>query len=70
VHLLADSLKSEHLAEDLAGKIAVKSDGNPYFVFEILRGLREGQFLARKPTARGPPRASSARSRSRRRSPT
>jgi serine/threonine protein kinase/tetratricopeptide (TPR) repeat protein len=49
VLLLRDSLKSQHLAEELAGKIAVKSDGNPFFVFEILRGLRDGQFLTRKP---------------------
>jgi tetratricopeptide (TPR) repeat protein len=48
VRLLADSLRSEHLAEELAGKIAAKSDGNPFFVFEILRGLREGQFLRRR----------------------
>ena len=27
-------------------RIAVKSDGNPFFVFEIIRGLREGQLLA------------------------
>jgi tetratricopeptide (TPR) repeat protein len=45
VRLLADSLGSTRLAEDLAGKIAVKSDGNPFFVFEIIRGLREGQFI-------------------------
>jgi tetratricopeptide (TPR) repeat protein len=50
VDLLADALRSRHLAEELGGKIAAKSDGNPYFVFEILRGLREGQFLTRTPT--------------------
>jgi serine/threonine protein kinase/tetratricopeptide (TPR) repeat protein len=49
VLLLRDSLRSEHLAEELGTKIAVKSDGNPFFVFEILRGLRDGQFLTRKP---------------------
>ena len=49
VLLLRDSLHSEHLAEELAAKIAVKSDGNPFFVFEILRGLRDGQFLTKKP---------------------
>ena len=47
VQLLADSLGSERLAEELSGKIAAKSDGNPYFVFEILRGLRDGRYLAR-----------------------
>jgi tetratricopeptide (TPR) repeat protein len=49
VRLLADTLRSDHLAEELSGRIAVKSDGNPFFVFEILRGLREGQFLTRRP---------------------
>ena len=48
VLLLRDSLRSEHLAEELAAKIAVKSDGNPFFVFEILRGLRDAQFLAKR----------------------
>jgi serine/threonine protein kinase/tetratricopeptide (TPR) repeat protein len=48
VLLLRDSLRSEHLAEELAAKIAVKSDGNPFFVFEILRGLREGQFITKR----------------------
>jgi serine/threonine protein kinase/tetratricopeptide (TPR) repeat protein len=49
VELLEDALRSRHLAEELGGKIAAKSDGNPFFVFEILRGLREGQFLTKKP---------------------
>jgi tetratricopeptide (TPR) repeat protein len=48
VRLLADALRSTHLAEELAGKIGVKSDGNPFFVFEILRGLREGQFITKR----------------------
>jgi tetratricopeptide (TPR) repeat protein len=47
VRLLADSLGSRHLAEDLAGRIAAKSDGNPFFTFEILRGLRDGNFISR-----------------------
>jgi predicted ATPase len=42
VRLLADSLGSKQLAEDLGGRIAMKSDGNPFFAFEIIRGLREG----------------------------
>ncbi len=45
VRLLAESLGSTHLAEELAGRIALKSDGNPFFAFEIIRGLREGQFI-------------------------
>jgi serine/threonine protein kinase/tetratricopeptide (TPR) repeat protein len=45
VELLQDAFKSEVLAEKLAGKIGVKSDGVPFFVFEMIRGLREGQFI-------------------------
>jgi tetratricopeptide (TPR) repeat protein len=45
VELLQDTLRSEQLARDLGNQIALKSDGNPFFVFEILRGLREGQFI-------------------------
>jgi tetratricopeptide (TPR) repeat protein len=48
VALLEDSLRSKQLAEQLAGKIAAKSDGNPFFAFEIIRGLREGQFLTQE----------------------
>jgi tetratricopeptide (TPR) repeat protein len=48
VGLLHDALKSQHLAEELAGKIAAKSDGNPFFAFEILRALREGLLLTRR----------------------
>ena len=35
------------VVEDLSAQIALKSDGNPFFVFEILRGLREGRFITR-----------------------
>ncbi|MDH3591917.1 MAG: protein kinase, partial [Planctomycetota bacterium] len=49
VRLLEDTLRSKRLAADLASQIAVKSDGNPFFVFEILRGLREEKFLTQKP---------------------
>jgi tetratricopeptide (TPR) repeat protein len=47
--LLSDALRSERLAEDLAARIALKSDGNPFFVFEILGGLRERGMLIRRP---------------------
>ena len=46
--LLVDAFHSERLAEELSFKIAAKSDGNPFFVFEILRGLREGQFITKQ----------------------
>src|SRR5204863_3938560 len=47
--LLSDALRSERLAEDLAARIAIKSDGNPFFVFEILGGLRERGMLVKRP---------------------
>jgi tetratricopeptide (TPR) repeat protein len=47
--LLADALRSERLAEDVSARIAVKSDGNPFFVFEILGDLRERGVLERRP---------------------
>ncbi len=46
--LLRDTLNSERLATELAAQIATKSDGNPFFVFEIIRGLREGQFITQQ----------------------
>jgi tetratricopeptide (TPR) repeat protein/energy-coupling factor transporter ATP-binding protein EcfA2 len=49
VRLLEDAFRSEALASSLAAQIATKSDGNPFFVFEIIRGLREGQFIAQRP---------------------
>ncbi len=45
VALLGDSFKSKALAASLAAQVATKSDGNPFFAFEIIRGLREGQFI-------------------------
>jgi tetratricopeptide (TPR) repeat protein len=46
--LLVDAFHSEQLAEELGFKIARKSDGNPFFVFEIIRSLREGKLLKRR----------------------
>ncbi|MFB3066060.1 MAG: tetratricopeptide repeat protein, partial [Planctomycetota bacterium] len=45
VQLLANAFKSDALAEKLAGKIGLKSDGVPFFVFEMIRGLKEGNFI-------------------------
>jgi len=47
--LLIDALGSERLAAALLERIATKSGGKPLYVFEILRALREGQFLGRQP---------------------
>jgi len=49
VALLKDAFQSERLAVELGVQIAAKSDGNPFFAFEIIRGLREGQFIAQRP---------------------
>jgi tetratricopeptide (TPR) repeat protein len=46
--LLKDSFKSEGLAQSLGVQIGMKSDGNPFFAFEIIRGLREGQFITQR----------------------
>ncbi|MHC4407369.1 MAG: serine/threonine-protein kinase [Planctomycetota bacterium] len=47
--LLEDAFRSERLARELGHRIAVKSDGNPFFAFEIVQGLREGQFISQAP---------------------
>jgi tetratricopeptide (TPR) repeat protein len=47
--LLEDAFRSERLATELGHRIALKSDGNPFFVFEIIRVLREGDYIARRP---------------------
>lgn len=47
--LLVEALHSERVAEELCAKIAAKSDGNPFFVFEIVRGLRDARFVAQRP---------------------
>jgi tetratricopeptide (TPR) repeat protein len=46
--LLEAALGSRRLAGELGLTVARKSDGNPFFVLEILRGLREGRFLSRQ----------------------
>ncbi len=46
--LLADALQSAELAHELQAEIVAKSDGNPFFVFELLRGLHEGGTLSRR----------------------
>ncbi|MHC4549417.1 MAG: serine/threonine-protein kinase [Planctomycetota bacterium] len=46
--LLIEAFGSESLAEELAFGIGTKSDGNPLFALEIIRGLREGRFIAQQ----------------------
>jgi serine/threonine protein kinase/tetratricopeptide (TPR) repeat protein len=46
--LLSDCFKSQELAHSLGMQVGIKSDGNPFFAFEIIRGLREGQFITQK----------------------
>ena len=47
--LLIDLFRSEKLAGELGWAIATKSDGNPFFVFELVRALREEHLIAREP---------------------
>jgi len=47
--LLEDAFHSERLAAELGHRIAIKCDGNPYFAFEIIRGLREDRLIRQKP---------------------
>ena len=44
--MLVDALGSPALAEKLGFSILTKSDGNPFFVFEILRDLRDHEYIA------------------------
>lgn len=46
--LLADAFGSRRLADELGMLIARRSDGNPFFVFEMLRGLREQGLIAQR----------------------
>jgi tetratricopeptide (TPR) repeat protein/predicted Ser/Thr protein kinase len=46
IDLLSEAFRSKLLAEKLGGKIAHKSDGVPFFVFEMIRSLREGGMLS------------------------
>ena len=46
-NLLSDAFQSERLAQELGHRIALKSDGNPYFAFEIIKSLREDQLIKR-----------------------
>lgn len=50
--LLAEDLGSDRLAEDLATEIAKRSDGNPFFIFELLRQLRVEERLIQKQDGR------------------
>jgi tetratricopeptide (TPR) repeat protein len=46
--ILRDALPDARLVDSLAGRIAEKSDGIPYFVFELVRALRETGAIARR----------------------
>ncbi|MHC4223482.1 MAG: protein kinase domain-containing protein [Planctomycetota bacterium] len=46
--LLVDAFRSERVANELGWEIAQKSDGNPFFLFEILRDLREKAWLEKR----------------------
>ncbi|MHC4162141.1 MAG: serine/threonine-protein kinase [Planctomycetota bacterium] len=44
--LLHDAFRNRELAEKLGGRIAEKSDGVPFFVVEMIRGLCDRKFLS------------------------
>ncbi|MHC4859943.1 MAG: serine/threonine protein kinase, partial [Planctomycetota bacterium] len=47
--ILTDVLQSEVLSSRLGPTIAEKSDGIPFFVFEMIRELKEGSFITERP---------------------
>ena len=49
IDLVRDIFRSDKLADRLGARIAHKSDGVPFFVLEMVRGLEEGQFVERGP---------------------
>ena len=49
VSMLEDAFRNKDLAQQLGARIAEKSDGVPFFVLEIVRGLRAGQFITQLP---------------------
>ena len=49
VELLQDAFRSNALAERLGVKIAYKSDGVPFFVFEMIRSLKDERFIEELP---------------------
>ena len=46
--LILDVFRSQRLADELGFQIVTKADGNPFFAFEIIRGLREGKFITQQ----------------------
>jgi tetratricopeptide (TPR) repeat protein len=49
IGLVQDALKSRALADKLGAQIAYKSDGVPFFVFELIRALKEGRLIKQMP---------------------
>jgi len=47
--LLQELFRSQRLADELGWRIATKSDGNPFFVFEFVRSLEESNLIAQRP---------------------
>ncbi len=47
--LLGAYLGSDRVSTEVGRRVLSRADGNPYFAFEILRGLQEGRFLVRDP---------------------
>jgi tetratricopeptide (TPR) repeat protein/predicted Ser/Thr protein kinase len=49
IQLLEEAFRSERLAERLGGKITKKSDGVPFFIFEMIRTLKEARLIEQLP---------------------
>lgn len=58
VRMVQDAGAPPNVAEELGGRIAFKSDGNPYFALEIVRELRRRGLLQAQRPSRGGVRGS------------
>jgi len=48
IRLLEEAFHSEGLAEELGGKVAARTDGNPFFIMETVKDLKGGDLLRRE----------------------
>ena len=49
IELLREAFRSGALADRLGARIAFKSDGVPFFILELIRGLEDGRLIERLP---------------------
>lgn len=48
-HLLREALQNESLVQELGFELLEKTEGNPYFLFEVLRTLKQDQLIRLRP---------------------